>query len=45
MSSTGADARLTGDARAYAGVVVDAAENVHPPGLDEFHTMYAAEHT
>jgi hypothetical protein len=26
-------------------VVVDDRENVHPPGLDEFHGMYAAEHT
>jgi acetolactate synthase-1/2/3 large subunit len=26
-------------------VVIDAPENVNPPGLDEFHGMYTAEHT
>lgn len=30
---------------AVVQVVVDPAENVNPPGLDDFHTMYAAEHT
>jgi len=30
---------------AVVQVVVDARENVHPPGLDEFHGMYGAEHT
>jgi acetolactate synthase-1/2/3 large subunit len=26
-------------------VVIDAPENVNPPGMEEFHGMYAAEHT
>jgi acetolactate synthase-1/2/3 large subunit len=30
---------------AVVQVVIDDRENVHPPGLDEFHGMYAAEHT
>ena len=30
---------------AVVQVVVDDRENVHPPGLDEFHGMYAADHT
>lgn len=39
------DRALDAGRPAVVQVVVDAAENVHPPGLDEFHTMYAAEHT
>ena len=30
---------------AVVQVVIDDRENINPPGLDEFHGMYAAEHT
>ena len=36
---------LAADGPSVIQVVVDDRENVHPPGLDEFHGMYAAEHT
>ena len=36
---------LAADGPTVIQVVVDDRENVHPPGLDEFHGMYAAEHT
>jgi len=39
------DRALAADGPTVIQVVVDDRENVHPPGLDEFHGMYAAEHT
>jgi len=36
---------LAADGPAVVQVVVDADENEHPPGLDEFAAMYSADNT